>query len=76
MTIKNAQANAIVERVHQVLLNILVIKYLANKVFGCIDTWGETLTYIAWVIMASYHRTVQATPGQYLFGRDMIFNLV
>ena len=54
---------------------MLVTKDLDNKVFDCIDPWGETFTNIAWVIRASYHRSIDATPGQYFFGRDMIFNL-
>ena len=74
-SIKNPQANAPVERVHQVILNILVAKDLDNKVFDYIDTWGETLTSIAWIKRASYHRNIMATPGQAVFGRDILFNL-
>ena len=33
ISVKNPQANTMVERVHQVILNMLVIKYLDNKVF-------------------------------------------
>ena len=33
ISVKNPQANAMVEQVHQVILNMLVIKYLDNKVF-------------------------------------------
>ena len=40
---KKPQDNAPVERVHQVILNILVIKDLSNKVFDYIDSWDETL---------------------------------
>ena len=32
ISVKNPQANAMVEQVHQVILNMLVIKYLDNKV--------------------------------------------
>ena len=60
---------------HQAILNILVTRYLANKIFDYIDPWVETLEYIAWVIMSSYHCTMQATPGQSVFVRNMIFNL-
>ena len=42
-TIKNPQPNASVERVHQVIINMLVTKDLANKVFDYIGPWGETL---------------------------------
>ena len=33
MSVKNPQANSLVERFYQVILNMLVIKYLDNKVF-------------------------------------------
>ena len=71
----NPQANTPVERVHQVILNMIVTKDLDKKVFDYIDPWGKTLTYIAWAIRASYHRTIMATPGQDIFGRDMLLNL-
>ena len=48
MTNKNPQENAPVERVHQVILNIIVTKDLYNKVFNYIDIRGETLSSIAW----------------------------
>ena len=73
--IKNPPANAPLERVHQVILNMLVTKYLNNKVFYYIDTWGENMASITWAIRASYHRTIQVTPGQAVFGRYIIFNL-
>ena len=60
---------------HQVILNMLVNKYLSNKVFEYIDTWSETLASIALVIRASYHHTIQSTQDQAVFGRDIIFNL-
>ena len=60
---------------HQVILNMIVTKHLDTNVFDHIDTWGETLTSIAWVISDPYHHTIIATPVQAIFGRDMIFNL-
>ena len=75
-TIKNPQANSPFERLHQVILNIIVTKDLANKVFDYIHPWGENLASIAWSIRDSYHRTIRATPGQDILGIDMIFNLV
>ena len=45
-SVKNPQANALVERVHQVILNMRVTKYLYNKVFDHIYPWSETLSKI------------------------------
>ena len=42
-SVKKPQSNAPVERVHQVILNMLVTKGLDKKVFDYIDPWGETL---------------------------------
>ena len=64
------------EQLHQVILNMLVTKYLDNKVFDYIYPWGETLSYIALPIRASYHHTIQYTPCQDFFGRCMLFNLM
>ena len=73
--IKNPQAKYPVERVHQVILDMPVTKYLNNKDFDHIDPWGETLSYIALVIRESYHLTIMNTPGQAVFYRYMLFNL-
>jgi len=74
-TVENPQANAPVERVHQVIQNMIRTKDLTNRIFDYIDPWGEILSSIAWAIRASYHSTLGATPAQLVFGRDMIFNL-
>ena len=74
-TIKN-QANAPVEWLHQVILNMPITKDIDKNVFYHIDPWGETLASIAWAIRVYYHCTVMATPGQAIFGRYMIFNLM
>ena len=75
-TIKNPQAKNPVEWVHQVILNMLVTKYLDNKVFNYKYPWCETLAPILWTIRVSYPRNIHATPGKAVFVRDMIFNLV
>ena len=61
---------------HQVILNILLTKDLDNKYFDYIYPWGKTLAYIASAIRASYHRTIMATLGLAVFGKDMISDLV
>ena len=75
-SVNNPQANAPVERVHQVILNMLVTKDSDKKVFDYIDLWGDTILSLAWEIRASYHRTIMAMPDQAVFGIYMLFNLV
>ena len=63
------------EKIHQLLLNMLVTKDIKNKVFDHIDPWGKTLASIALEIRSSYHRTIISTLGQAVLGRDMLSNL-
>jgi Integrase core domain. len=74
-TVENPQANAPVERVHQVIHNLIRTNDLSNCVFDYIDPWGEILSSIAWAIRASYHSMLGTTPAQLVFGRNMIFNI-
>ena len=46
-SVKNPQANALVDLVHQVILNMLVTKDLDNKFFDYIYSWVETLASIS-----------------------------
>ena len=57
------------------ILSMLVTKALDNKVLKHIDSWGENLESIAWEIRASYHCTIMDTPGQSVFGIDILFYL-
>ena len=74
-TVNNPKSNAPLDREHQLILDMLVTKDIDNKVFEHTDPRGETLAYIAWSIRDYYHHTIMAIPGQYVFGRDMLFNL-
>ena len=74
-TVKNPQGNDLVDQVHQVIYNMFFTKDIDNKEFDCIYPLIKTLSSIAWEIMASYHRTIGAMPGQAVFGREIIFNL-
>ena len=64
ITSKNPQANAICERVHLEILNVI----------RCHDgtDWKKTIHYAAFAVRASYHSILNASPGQLLFGQDMI----
>ena len=49
---------------------------LDNHEFDPVDPWGDILAELAWAVRSLYHRTIDATPGQLVFGRDMIFNML
>ena len=56
-TIKNPQANSILERVHQVLGIILRTKNLQKYDFDDMDPWSELLGSVAWAIHSTHHTT-------------------
>ena len=37
--------------------------------------WANFLAAAAWAIRSTYHTTLEATPGQLVFGRDMLLNI-
>ena len=61
----------IVEQGHQVLDNALLTFELENKELDTNDPWGHFLNAAAWAICSTVHTTLDATPGQLVFGRDM-----
>ena len=74
-SVKNPQANAILERVHQVLMSMLRTAEIdmANSVAPSdIDAF---LTNAAWAIRSTYHTVLKASPGAAIFGRDMLFDI-
>jgi len=74
-TIKNPQANAILERVHQVLGDMLRTKNLQQYDFDALDPWNDILASVAWAIRSTHHSTLKASPAQLVFNRDMLLNV-
>ena len=74
-TVKNPQANAIVERVHGTLNTMLRTENLDEKDLDKYDPFGEICSNLCWAIRSSYHTTLKATPGQLIFGRDMVLDV-
>jgi len=72
---KNPQANAILERVHQTLGNIVRTFEIQDNYVDEEDPWKGILSAAAFAIRSTYHTTLQKTPGQLVFGRDMILNI-
>jgi len=74
-SVKNPQANSILERVHQVVMTMLRTAELdmADSVAPSdIDTF---LTNASWAIRSTYHTVLKASPGAAIFGRDMLFDI-
>lgn len=72
ITAKNPQANSIVERVHQVIGNMLRSFDLEEQTLDPKDPWKGYLSSVAFAIRATPHTTLGASPSQLVFGRDMI----
>jgi transposase InsO family protein len=72
---RNLQANAIVERVHQTIGNIIQTVEIHDNFLDEYDPWKGILAATAFAICATYHTTSQNSPGLLVFGRDMIFNV-
>lgn len=43
--------------------------------FDLNDPWTGILTKCAWAIRSSIHTLMEASPGQLVFGRDMLFDI-
>ena len=74
-TVKNPQANGILERIHAVLGTMLRTQNLKKLNFDIEDPWSPILASVAYAIRSTYHTTLGATPAQLIFGRDMIYPL-
>jgi hypothetical protein len=79
VTTINPQANKIIERVHKVFNDMLKSFDLENNHENLEEQEDNPLDYslqtTARVIRSTYHTTLQATPCQLVFGRDMIHNI-
>jgi hypothetical protein len=74
--VKNPRANGILERVHQVLGQMLCTAELdkANSVTpDDVDVFPDNA---AWAILSTYHTVLNASQGAAIFGRDTLFNIL
>ncbi len=68
ITTRNPQANAIIERIHQTLGNILRTFELHKNVEHFDDAWDGILSAAVFALRSTRHSTTQATPMQLVFG--------
>ena len=73
--VRNPQDNAIVERTHQATVHMVRTFELEDTCMDEDDPWAGTLAATAFAVHSSHHATLQATPGQSVFRRDMTFNI-
>jgi hypothetical protein len=74
-TIKNPQANAILECSHQVLGQMLRTSELDIAETICPYDVDVFLDNMAWAIHSTYHTVLKASPGVAIFGQDMLFDI-
>jgi transposase InsO family protein len=72
----NPQGNSIIERIHQVMVNMLRAFELEERELDPNGPWNKFLRACAFGIRSKFHTTLQAFPGQLVFGRDMIHDII
>ena len=73
---RNPQANAIVERVHQTVGNMIrTFELYDNDKLDDNDPWSGILTAVMAAVRSTYSTTTQAAPMQLVFGRDAVMNI-
>ena len=68
------QASYILERIHQVVPNLVLKFNLKNNYLDEDDPWSGILAATSFVVCSTYHTTLQATSGQLLFGHYIVIN--
>jgi hypothetical protein len=72
----NPQSNGgIIERIHLVIGNMLRTFENNNRDLQPIMPFWSFFSAASWAIHSTYHTTLQATPGQLVFGRDMLLSI-
>jgi hypothetical protein len=71
---RDPQSNAILERTHQTICNMLRAFEAENQPIDESDPWSGILSAVAWAVQSTHHAASQSTPGQLVFGRDMIWD--
>eukprot|EP00957_Ditylum_brightwellii_P211803 15366617-Ditylum_brightwellii.AAC.1 len=75
ITIRNPQANSIIEKIHQTIGKMIrSFKVHSTDIYDK-KPWTGILSAVRCVTRATVHTTMQATPMQLVFGRDNILNV-
>jgi len=72
-TTHNPQANGIIERIHGTINDMIRTYELEdNYVQDQKDPWSDILSAVAYAVRSTAHTVMGASPGQMVFGRDML----
>ncbi|KAE8988442.1 hypothetical protein PR001_g22040 [Phytophthora rubi] len=69
-TVRNPQANAVIERVHRVIGD-----KMRTKTIKTMEDWELFLNNTTFALRAAHQSMTNASPAQQAFGRDMIFDM-
>ena len=73
--IKNPQANAILERIHQVVTNMMRTSNLDMQETCTPDMIDDFIANVGWAICSTHHTVLGTTPGAAIFSQDMLFDI-
>jgi hypothetical protein len=74
-SVKNPQANAILEHIHAMFTNMQRTAELDMAESVNASDIDVFLSDTAWTICCTYHTVLNASPGAAIFGRDMHFDI-
>ena len=75
-TVRNTQANAVLEQAHQTIMAIL---HTANTdMANTVNKSGiaDFLTNATWTIHFTYYTVLKTSPGAAIFGRGILFDVL
>ena len=75
ITTRNPQANAIVERVHQRIGNVIRTMEVYDQDLDQEEPFKKVISATCFAIRSTVHTTTQYTPMQLVFGHDAILNI-
>ena len=73
ITTRNPKSNAIIERIHQTIGNIIRTFDVSNIINK--DPWSGILAATMFAVRATYHKTLQESLMQLVFGQYAILNI-
>jgi hypothetical protein len=74
-TVKNLQANSVLERIHGVLGNMMQTSGLDNSDTTDKAMVDDFITNASWAVCSTYHTVLKLSPGAAVFGRDMFLEI-